>query len=61
MRARDETDRRDKPEAENAGEDVVGHRYMPDDGGDDDPERKRKRKRKMSDDPGEDDFGRKRK
>jgi hypothetical protein len=56
-----EDDLREKPEAEDAGEDVVGHAYMPDEVGDDDPERKRKRKRKVSEAPGEDDFGRKRK
>jgi hypothetical protein len=61
MSAKEETDLREKPEAEDAGEDVVGHAYMPDEVGDDDPERKRKRKRKVSEAPGEDDFGRKRK
>lgn len=61
MSAKEETDLREKPETEGAGEDVVAHGYAPDEVGDDDPERKRKRKRKLSEDAGEDDFGRKRK
>jgi len=57
MSSDEKTEPRD--ETESTDEEVVAHGYVPDEPGEDDPERKRKRK--LSEDAAGDDFGRKRK
>jgi len=55
MSSNEETDR-DKREPE--AEDVVAHRYVADEAGEDDPE---KRKKRQSEEPEGDDFGKRKK